>query len=87
MSVSIIAKIIVLSARVGAHGRHNTMQHSISSVVKDKTAITVGQSALIQIFAALVLGVALIYGVGFASVDVAHNATHDTRHAVAFPCH
>ena len=36
---------------------------------------------------ALVLGIVLIYGVGFASIGVVHNAAHDTRHAVAFPCH
>jgi cobalt transporter subunit CbtB len=63
------------------------MQHSISSEVKSKTAITTHQLALIQIFAAVVLAAALIYGVGFASMAVAHNAAHDTRHAVAFPCH
>ena len=63
------------------------MQHSISSEVKNKTAITTHQSALAQIVGALVLAVALIYGVGFASMGVAHNAAPDTRHAVAFPCH
>jgi cobalt transporter subunit CbtB len=36
---------------------------------------------------ALVLGIVLIYGVGFASIGAVHNAAHDTRHAVAFPCH
>jgi cobalt transporter subunit CbtB len=34
-------------------------------------------------------GVVLIFTVGFAqgSGGVFHNATHDTRHAVTFPCH
>lgn len=63
------------------------MQHSISSEVKIGTAIASQQSALVQISAAIVLAVALIYGVGFASMGAAHNAAHDTRHAVAFPCH
>ena len=63
------------------------MQHSMSSEVKIGSAIASQQSALIQISAAIVLAVALIYGVGFASMGVAHNAAHDTRHAVAFPCH
>ena len=63
------------------------MQHSISSEVKIGSAIASQQSALIQISAAIVLAVALIYGVGFASMGVTHNAAHDTRHAVAFPCH
>jgi cobalt transporter subunit CbtB len=31
------------------------------------------------------LGVAMLFAVGF--MDVAHNAAHDTRHAIAFPCH
>ncbi|MBQ31632.1 MAG: cobalt transporter [Deltaproteobacteria bacterium] len=36
-----------------------------------------------------IAGIALIYAVGFAqgSGDVLHNAAHDTRHSVAFPCH
>ncbi len=33
------------------------------------------------------LGVFLLYGVGFAQPDVLHNAAHDGRHSFAFPCH
>ena len=36
---------------------------------------------------AAVLGVFLIWGVGFSHIDVFHNAAHDTRHSNAFPCH
>jgi len=36
---------------------------------------------------ALLLGVFILYGVGFAPVEVIHNAAHDGRHAFAFPCH
>jgi cobalt transporter subunit CbtB len=35
----------------------------------------------------LFLGLGLLTGVGFAGSDVIHNAAHDTRHAVGFPCH
>jgi cobalt transporter subunit CbtB len=35
----------------------------------------------------LMLGLAVLYGVGFASLPQVHNATHDTRHASGFPCH
>jgi cobalt transporter subunit CbtB len=35
----------------------------------------------------LFLGLGLLTGVGFAGPDVIHNAAHDTRHAVGFPCH
>lgn len=38
-------------------------------------------------FAALLLGSALIFLVGFAPIGAVHNAAHDTRHAAAFPCH
>jgi cobalt transporter subunit CbtB len=36
---------------------------------------------------ALLLGVFLIYGVGFAQPAALHNAAHDGRHSFAFPCH
>ena len=37
----------------------------------------------------LLAGAVLIFTVGFAqgSGGVFHNATHDTRHAITFPCH
>jgi cobalt transporter subunit CbtB len=35
---------------------------------------------------ALALGAVVIFGVGFGS-GIAHNAAHDTRHAMTFPCH
>ncbi len=41
-------------------------------------------------FAALwatVLGIFVLFAVGFAPVPGVHNATHDTRHSLAFPCH
>jgi cobalt transporter subunit CbtB len=37
--------------------------------------------------AALLLGLFVIYGVGFAYPSHIHNAAHDARHAFAFPCH
>ena len=36
---------------------------------------------------AILLGSALLYAVGFAPMAVAHNAAHDTRHGLGFPCH
>lgn len=33
------------------------------------------------------LGLALVYLAGFAFPETAHNAAHDTRHALSFPCH
>jgi len=37
-------------------------------------------------FAAL-LGVFVLWVVGFSHIDIAHNAAHDTRHSTGFPCH
>ena len=38
-------------------------------------------------FVCLFLGLFLLAGVGFAGPELIHNAAHDTRHAVGFPCH
>ncbi len=36
---------------------------------------------------ALLIGVFLIAGTGFAQNMAVHNGAHDTRHAIGFPCH
>ncbi|MBV28191.1 MAG: cobalt transporter subunit [Rhodospirillaceae bacterium] len=41
----------------------------------------------VPVLVAALLGVFILYGVGFASSQVLHNAAHDGRHAFAFPCH
>ena len=46
-----------------------------------------GVSTMAQIMGAVALGIVMLYGVGFAEVEAAHNAAHDARHAFAFPCH
>lgn len=37
--------------------------------------------------AAVFLGSMLMYAVGLSPMATAHNAAHDTRHAIGFPCH
>jgi cobalt transporter subunit CbtB len=37
--------------------------------------------------AAVALGLFILFVAGLAQPNVLHNATHDSRHAVAFPCH
>ena len=61
------------------------MQQSTTSANPNQSATDVTRSASVQIFGALILGVTMLFAVGF--MDVAHNAAHDTRHAIAFPCH
>lgn len=52
----------------------STTQTSVSERVKAVTA-------------ALIVGIALVYTTGFAASTDIHNAAHDTRHGLAFPCH
>ena len=39
------------------------------------------------VIAALMVGAFLVLSAGFANSTTVHNATHDARHAFAFPCH
>jgi cobalt transporter subunit CbtB len=39
------------------------------------------------LLAAIALGFAILYVVGFAGAHTIHNAAHDTRHSLNFPCH
>ena len=43
--------------------------------------------AIVPALFAILLGVFVLAGVGFAHIDAIHNAAHDARHAFAFPCH
>ena len=42
---------------------------------------------LLPALAAAMLGAVILFGVALANSDTIHNATHDTRHSAAFPCH
>ena len=44
-------------------------------------------SVLVQLGAALALGLVMLYAVGLSEASVAHNAAHDVRHASGRPCH
>lgn len=51
------------------------------------TPTTASASVLVQLGAALLLGLVMLYAVGFSDASVAHNAAHDVRHATGRPCH
>ena len=48
---------------------------------------TLTQSRRVIAMATLLFGLGLVFVTGFASSATVHNAAHDTRHAMAFPCH
>lgn len=45
------------------------------------------RSETLGILSSIALGMIIIVAVGFAGSDILHAAAHDTRHAMAFPCH
>ncbi|HUL05178.1 MAG TPA: CbtB domain-containing protein [Candidatus Acidoferrum sp.] len=51
------------------------------------TTIGAHASATGAALLAALLGLFLLWGVGFSHLDAFHNAAHDTRHSNAFPCH
>jgi cobalt transporter subunit CbtB len=51
------------------------------------TLATAGASLAAQRAIAGLLGLFIVGFVGFSHLDVMHNAGHDYRHSMAFPCH
>lgn len=52
----------------------------------DSVAELTAARAVPLVMAAL-LGIFIIGGVGFSHIEAVHNAAHDYRHSMAFPCH
>jgi cobalt transporter subunit CbtB len=50
------------------------------------TTISLSQRVVLSL-ACFFVGSLLVFGVGLAQDDRMHNAAHDTRHAIGFPCH
>ena len=59
------------------------VQLASTSQVAPAVQLGVKTSALL----ALVFGLIMLYGVGFARPQATHDAPHDSRHATPFPCH
>lgn len=65
------------------------MTHLMSSLKQHVVtgAIASGLAKAAPALAAGLLGAALVYGAGFAQPELLHDAAHDSRHSMAFPCH
>ncbi len=59
----------------------------MNTTTRTVTAAASSQSRLVQLASAALLGIFVIGFVGFSHVEAAHNAGHDYRHSMAFPCH
>ena len=51
------------------------------------SAIGQADSGITGIALTIIAGVVLLIVSGFAQATVLHDAAHDQRHAMAFPCH
>ena len=51
------------------------------------TAAAFTASRAIPIVMAMLLGAFIVGGVGFSHIEAVHNAAHDYRHSMGFPCH
>ena len=56
-----------------------TMTFSIARLRLDSDTLAIAFAAM--------LGLGLVFVAGFANATVLHDAAHDQRHAIAFPCH
>ncbi len=55
-----------------------------------KTATTTdvrADASLATILFVAFIGATLLFTAGFANAAVMHDAAHDTRHSIGFPCH
>lgn len=63
------------------------MQTATQAETAAQTHSPLTQSRRVIAAATLAFGLGLVFLSGFANSAAVHNAAHDTRHAMAFPCH
>lgn len=56
------------------------------TTITNTVSLTISQRIATGL-AVIFVGTVLLYTVGLSHMTVAHNAAHDTRHAIGFPCH
>ncbi|CCF20841.1 Cobalt transporter, subunit CbtB [Pseudorhizobium banfieldiae] len=67
--------------RVEGERTRSMTTKSASNVAVTSTSRTLSLSM------SALLGLFVVGFVGFSHMDVVHNAAHDSRHSLAFPCH
>lgn len=65
------------------------MERMIDRMVAPTAAgvVTPAMRTALAALAAVLLGGLILYGTGFANSATLHNAAHDSRHVLSFPCH
>jgi len=59
----------------------------MSALIRSVAPPDVRREALRYGIAAILLGTLFIGVTGFAPLQALHDAAHNTRHAISFPCH
>jgi len=59
----------------------------LATQTKTTTLDLSSQDRMITVIIATLLGTLMIFGVAIAQPSALHNAAHDVRHAMTFPCH
>ncbi len=60
---------------------------AVQAEVVDTLPVPIRLTAALPAILAILFGMALLYGTGIAGADALHNAAHDARHGLTFPCH
>lgn len=64
------------------------MNETTAKQVEPRAADTLTRAAAsAPVLLAMLLGAGIVFAAGFMQIGPAHNAAHDSRHTVAFPCH
>lgn len=58
-----------------------------ANIFSDIQSGAIPLASVYAVTAAVLIGTLIVAGVGFAGPEVMHNAAHDLRHGLAFPCH
>jgi len=61
-------------------------QVQINTTTSPAISVTIDETLKARVLA-VIFGAVILFSVGFAYSTPVHNAAHDTRHTLAFPCH
>lgn len=68
-------------------GPREAAMSNLNSSVSDVRSVAAAPARLAAILSSFLLGAFVLAGAGFASTPALHNAAHDQRHSIGFPCH
>lgn len=59
----------------------------MTAITKQRPIVVGVTAKALSLSAIALLGVILVGGVGFSNIAAIHDAAHDVRHTLSFPCH